>query len=261
MLLPSPLLLPRGCLLLRTLRLLLLPGLLGTLRLLLRSLLLRLLGPLLLGLLSGPGGLLLLLLLLLRLLLRPLLLRLLGPLLLWLLGGPGGLLLLRLLLRPLLLRLLGPLLLWLLGGPGGLLLRPLLLRLLGPLLLWLLSGPSGLLLLPACLLLLRLSLRTLLLCGWRTLLFRRLALFIAPLAMPRIRRDNRPEEQKHGGAADSSNELHSDVSPLRSLVPTGYSRVLPLCALAVWQRLGGFRLGLGLLHRPIRVIGRRVERR
>jgi len=156
---------------------------------------------------------------------------------------------------------LGPLLLWLLGGPGGLLLRPLLLRLLGPLLLWLLSGPSGLLLLPACLLLLRLSLRTLLLCGWRTLLFRRLALFIAPLAMPRIRRDNRPEEQKHGGAADSSNELHSDVSPLRSLVPTGYSRVLPLCALAVWQRLGGFRLGLGLLHRPIRVIGRRVERR
>src|ERR1019366_1210981 len=105
---PSPLMLPRDCLLLRTLRLLLLPGLLGTLcRLLLRLLLPRLLGPLLLRLSSGLCVLLLRLLLLLLsalrlLLLRPLLLRLWGPLLLRLLRGLR-VLLLRLALRALLL--------------------------------------------------------------------------------------------------------------------------------------------------------------
>jgi hypothetical protein len=138
MLLPSPLLLPRRCLLLRALRLLLL-GLLGTLCLLLRW---------------------------------PLLLRLLGALLL--LGG------LRVLL---LLRLLGALLL--LGGLRVLLL----LRLLGPLLLRLWSGLGALRL--------------------------RLLVFFLSACRLRIRRDNRPEEQKQGGGVDSSNELHiSDVPPL-----------------------------------------------
>ncbi len=146
MLLPSPLLLPRRCLLLRALRLLLL-GLLGTLCLLLRWPLLRLLGPLLLLRLLG------------------------GPLLL------GGLRVL------LLLRLLGALLL--LGGLRVLLL----LRLLGPLLLRLWSGLGALRL--------------------------RLLVFFLSACRLRIRRDNRPEEQKQGGGADSSNELHiSDVPPL-----------------------------------------------
>jgi hypothetical protein len=154
MLLPSPLLLPRRCLLLRALRLLLL-GLLGTLCLLLRWPLLRLLGPLLLGGLR--------VLLLLRLLGGPLLL--------------GGLRVL------LLLRLLGALLL--LGGLRVLLL----LRLLGPLLLRLWSGLGALRL--------------------------RLLVFFLSACRLRIRRDNRPEEQKQGGGADSSNELHiSDVPPL-----------------------------------------------
>ena len=100
---PSPLLLPRDCLLPSTLRWRLLPGLLGTLCLLhrLRTLLLRLLSPLLLRLslrLLGPlllkrlGWLLLLRLLGLLLLLRLLgllpLLRLLSPLLLRLLFHP-----------------------------------------------------------------------------------------------------------------------------------------------------------------------------
>jgi hypothetical protein len=119
---PSPLLLPRDCLLLGALRLL--PGRLGTLGLLRRQ-------PLLLSLRGGP--------LLLRLLSRS---GLLGPLLLRLLSrssllGP----LLRLLSRS---GLLGPLLLRLLSRSG--LLGPLLLRLLsrsgllGPLLLWLPLG-------------------------------------------------------------------------------------------------------------------------
>ena len=104
---PSPLLLPRHCLLLCTLRLLLLPGLL---RLLGSLLLLRLLGPLLLLLLS-PLRLLLLLLRLLSPLRLLSLLRLLSPLRLRLLLFLFRLLgpLLRLLL--LLFRLLGPLLL------------------------------------------------------------------------------------------------------------------------------------------------------
>jgi len=180
MLLPSPLLLPCNCLLLRTLQLLL--GLLGTLWLLLLLsglrvlLLLLLLGSLLL-LLSG-----------LRVLL---LLRLLGPLLLLLLSGLRTLLLL--------LRLLGPLLLLLLSGLCTLLL---LLRLLGPLLLLLLSGLRALLLL-------RLlgPLLLLLLSGLCALLLR-LTLFFVLLTL-RVRRDNRPEEQKQGGSASGSNELHN----------------------------------------------------
>ena len=116
---PSPLLLPRDCLLLGTLRLL--PARLGTLGLLLwRSLLLSLLGPLLLRSLPRSS------------LLGPLLWRLLswsgllGPLLWRLLSRSGlmGPLLWRLLPRS---SLLGPLLLRLLSRSG--LLRPLLLRL------------------------------------------------------------------------------------------------------------------------------------
>ena len=81
------------------------------------------------------------------------------------------------------LRLLGALLL--LGGLRVLLL----LRLLGPLLLRLWSGLGALRL--------------------------RLLVFFLSACRLRIRRDNRPEEQKQGGGADSSNELHiSDVPPL-----------------------------------------------
>jgi len=141
------------------------------------QLLLGLLGTLwLLLLLSGLRVLLLLLLLGSLLLLLSglrvllLLLRLLGPLLLLLLSGLCTLLLL--------LRLLGPLLLLLLSGLRALLL----LRLLGPLLLLLLSGLCALLL--------------------------RLTLFFVLLTL-RVRRDNRPEEQKQGGSASGSNELHN----------------------------------------------------
>ena len=178
---PPSLLLPRDCLLLGTLRLLvLLLGRLGTLcLLLLRLLLLRLLGPLLLLLrrLLGP------LLLLLRRLLSPLLLlllrRLLSPLLLLRLLCP-----LLLLLLLLLLRLLCPLLLVLRGllGPRLLLLR----GLLGPRLLLLL------LLLPF-----------------------RLALFLIALRVGRV---NRPEKQKQGSGTDHSKKLHRNRSPLISLL-------------------------------------------
>jgi hypothetical protein len=172
---PSPPLLPRHCLLLGTLRLLLLPGLLrllGPLRLSL-LLLLRLLGPLrlsLLLLLRLLGSLRLSLLLLLRLLgsLRLsllLLLRLLGPLLLLRLLGPL-----------LLLRLLGPLLL---------------LRLLGPLLLLRLLGPLRLLPTP--------------------LRFRFALLLIAL----RVRRVNRPEKHKQGSGTDHSNQLHRNRPPFK----------------------------------------------
>jgi hypothetical protein len=168
MLCPSPLLLPRNRLLLRPLRWLLLPGLLGTLRLrLLRALLSRL-GVLLLL----PARLLRLRLLLPLRLLGPLRLRLLLPRLLSSLRlGLGRL---RVLLR---LRLLGPLRLRLLSR-SCVLLR---LRLLGPLRLRLLSR--------SCVLLLRL-----------------LVLFL-PACRLGVRRDNRPEKQKQGGTR-GSNELH-----------------------------------------------------
>jgi len=85
--------------------------------------------------------------------------------------------------------LLGPLLLWLLW-----------LSLLGPLLLWLLwlslLGP----------LLLRLLWPRLL----GPLLRFRLALFFLLLVVLRVRRDNRPEEQKQGSGTGSSNILHSN---------------------------------------------------
>ena len=181
---PSPLLLPRDCLLLSTLRLLvLLLGRLGTLGLLLlwRSLLLNLRGPLLLRLLPRSS------------LLRPLLLlrllswsSLLGPLLLWRLLPWSGLL------RPLLLwrllsrsGLLGPLLLWRLWSWSGLL---------GPLLLWRLLSRSGLL----GPLLLRLPFG--------------LAFFL------RVRRVNRPEEHKQGSGTDNSNQLHPNHPPSLSLL-------------------------------------------
>jgi hypothetical protein len=160
---PSLLLLPGDRLLLRPLRLRLLPGLPGSLSGLCALLLLWLLRSLLLWLLSRLRALLRLFLLWLRLL---------GPLLLWLLSR------LRVLLRLLLLwlGLLRPLLLRLFGGLRALLLRLLLLLLglLGPLLLRLLGG-----------------LRALLLGRRRLPLFSRLAL----LFLLRVRIDNRPEKQ------------------------------------------------------------------
>jgi hypothetical protein len=248
MLCPSPLLLPRHRLLLCALRLLLLPGLLGTLCLrLLRPLPLRL-GRLRVLLWLRLLGALLLLWLLLTRLLRPLLLRLrrlrvllllrlLGALLLWLLLprllGP---LLLRLgRLRVLLLRLLGALLLWLLLprllGPLLLRLRRLrvllLLRLLGALLLRLLSR--------SCVLLLR------------------LLVLLLSARQSRVRRDNRPDKQKQGGGARCSNQLHSDGPPLRPplSVHADDQRGLPVC-----QGFRFLRFRLGLLHRPLRVVGR-----
>ena len=172
---PSPLFLPRNCLHLRTLGLLLLPSLLWTLRLLLPGLLwaLRLL---LRGLLRT-----------LRLLLRGLLwaLRLLLPGLLWALR----LLLLRLFLGSLL-------------RSGGGLRAVLFLRLL-------------LLLLRPRLRLCRLGLRPLLLCGPRRrllwlalLLFRRLGLFLFGISPLRVGRHDRPECQEQGAGKSSSNVLH-----------------------------------------------------
>jgi len=184
------------------------------------------------------------------LLLRPLLLSLLDPLLLWLL---------------LQLRLLLPLLPGLLGALSLLLL----LSLLDPLLLWWLSGLSVprlrlvLLLLSACLRSLRLSLRVLLLCGRRralllpTLLLFRLALFLVLLVVLRVRRDTRPEKQKQGCGTGSSNELHSHRPPLRSI---SGMHADDQSALTMFQRLCCLRLGPGLVHRPIRVVGRGIER-
>jgi type VI protein secretion system component VasK len=104
---------------------------------------------------------------------------------------------------------------------GPLLLRLLWLSLLGPLLLRLLSGLLLLLLCVLCLRPLRLCLRALLLCGWpRTLLWLALLLFrlgLFFLLVLRVRRDNRPEKHKQGSGTDSSKELHSKLSPLRSL--------------------------------------------
>jgi hypothetical protein len=170
--------LPRDCLLLCTLRLLLLLGLTGTLH---------------------PPGLLSLLD---TLLLRLLLLDLLDPLLMWLLTGLCVLLLWSALL--------------LLSALCLLLLRPLLLDLLDPLLMWLLSGLSVPLLRLVLLLLSArlLSLWTLLLRGCRralplpTLLLFRLALFFALLVVLRVHRDNRPEKHKQGCSTASSNKLH-----------------------------------------------------
>jgi len=217
MLCPSPLLLPRHRLLLCALRLLLLPGLLGTLCLrLLRPLPLRL-GRLRVLLWLRLLGALLLLWLLLTRLLRPLLLRL------------------RRLRVLLLLRLLGALLLWLLLPRllGPLLLRLgrlrvlLLLRLLGTLLLRLLSR--------SCVLLLR------------------LLVLLLSARQSRVRRDNRPDKQKQGGGARCSNQLHSDGPPLRPplSVHADDQRGLPVC-----QGFRFLRFRLGLLHRPLRVVGR-----
>ena len=189
---PSAPLLPRDCLLLRTLRLLL-TGLFGTLFLLLRlrPLLLSLLDPLRLLLLPGLLGTL-------YLLLRPGCLSLLGLLLL--VNG------LRLLLLP---RLLPDLLCLLLRPRGMCLLGPL--RLLSGLCVLLLLRPL-LRLLRANLPLLRLRLRTLLLCGWPRgrlrfrLMLLRPCLFLILLLCPG--RDHRPEKHKRGSGSDNSNELH-----------------------------------------------------
>ena len=209
------------------------------------------------GAVSCPSPLLLprdgLLLGTLRLLLLPGLLRLLGPLLLLLLRLLSPLLLL------LLLRLLSPLLLLLLLGLLGPLLLLLWLRLLGPLLLLLfllrLLGSLLLLLLLRLLgPLLRLLLLLLLLLRWPTLLPLRLAFLLIAL---RVRRVNRPEEHKQGSSTDNSNKLHANRPPLTSLLGMHADGQ---CALTMFRRLGCFRLGLGLVHRPIRVVGRSIER-
>jgi len=164
-----------------------------------------------------------------------LLLRLLSPLLLLRLLSP--LLLLRLLSPLLLLRLLSPLLLLRFLGP-------LLLRLLSPLLLLRFLGP-------------------LLLRGWRralllpALLLFSLALFLILLVALRICRDHRPEKQKHHSGTGSSNALHSNHPPLRSLLGT---HAVDQSASTTFYHLCGLRLGPSLVHRPIRVVGRRVER-
>jgi len=138
--------------------------------------------------------------------------------------------LLRLRLRPLRLGLLRPLLRLLSGLRVRLLrlrLRPLRLRLLGPLL-RLLS-----------------RLRVLLLCGWRAPFFFLLGGY------------NRPEKQEQGGGAGNSNELHDNPLPFSSqsgMHADGQS------ALTMLQHLGCFRLGFGPVHRPVRVVGRSVER-
>ena len=136
---------------------------------------------------------------------------------------------LRSLLGTLCLLLLRPLLRSLLGTLCLLLLRPLLLSLLGTLLLRLPSRLSTplilwlhLSLLLARLGLLRLSLRLLVLCGWRssfwpTLLLFRLALSFILLVALRVRWDYRSEEQKESGGTGSSNELHDNGLPLTSL--------------------------------------------
>jgi hypothetical protein len=141
---------------------------------------------------------------------------------------------LRLLLLPgllgtLCLLLLRPLLLSLLGTLRLLLLRPLILSLSGTLLLRLASRLSTLLLLwlhlPLLLVrlgLLRLSLRLLVLCGWRSflwpmLLLFRLALSFILLVALRVRWDSRSEKQKESGGTGSSNELHDNGLPLTSL--------------------------------------------
>jgi hypothetical protein len=226
---PGALLLPGDGLLPRTLRSLLLPGLLGSLCLLLRllnPLLLRLLGPLLLLRLLG------LLLPLLRLLGLLPLLRLLGPLLL-----------LRLL-SPLLLRLL---LLGLLGALSLLLLLLLLLRLLSPLLLLRLLGLSlsALFLRGGC------SLLSL------TLLRFRFSLLILLLVLLRVRWNNRPEKQTQGSGTSNANELHCNLPPLNLLLGVHAD---DQSALTMRQRFRCLRLGLGLVHGPIRVVGGRVER-
>jgi hypothetical protein len=198
---PSPLLLPRDCLLPRTLRLLLLPGLLGTLCLLLLRL--------------DP-------LLLLRLLGTLLRLRLLGPL-----------------------RLLSPL------------------RLLGLLPLLGLLGLLPLLGLLDPLLLLRLLSSLLLLCGWRcsllslTVLRFGLPPLIILLVLLRVRWGQGSKKQKQGSGTCNSNELHGNHPPLNSLLGM---QADDQSALTMFQRLCGLRLGPGLVHRPIRVVGRRVDR-
>jgi hypothetical protein len=217
-------------------------------------LLLRLFRPLLPGLL-GAWSLLLLpsLLDLLRLLLR---LRLFHPLLPGLLGALSLLLLpslLDLLLLRLLLRLFRPLLPGLLGARSLLLLS-----FLDPLLPRLLSGLFlPLLLLAACLRLLRLALRALLLLSRLLLLLPILApfglvlSFVLPVLL-RVRRHNRSEKQEQGGATGRSNELHTHRPPLRSL---SGMHADDQSALAMFRRL---RPGSGLVHRPIRVVGRRA---
>jgi len=202
---PSPLLLPRDCLLLATLRLL--PGRLGTSGLLLR---------------------------------RPLLLMLLNPLLLWLplLRGLLGLPLLRLLFWSSLLGL--PLLRLLFGS----LLRPLLLRLLSRSLLGLplLRLLFGSLL---RLLLLRLLSRSLLGLPLLRLLSRSLLgplLLRLPLSFAffflRVGRVNRPQQHEQDANADHSNQLHRNRSPLISLLSVhADDQSAPIDVPTPWHRL------------------------
>jgi hypothetical protein len=211
---PSPLLLPLNRLLLRTLGLLLLVSLLGTLRRLLPGLL-RTLRRLLPGLLGT---------------LRRLLPGLLGTLRRLLPGLLGTLCRLLPGLLSTLCRLLPGLLGTLCRLLPGLLrtlsllrtLRLLLLRLFLGSLLWSCSGLRALLFLRLSLLLRRprlrlwsLCLRALLLCGPRRrllwpalLLFRRLGLFFFGISPLRVGRNNRPECQEQGAGKGSSNVLH-----------------------------------------------------
>ena len=145
----------------------------------------------------------------------------------------------------------------------------LLLSLLDPLLLLrLLSGLSMpllllvLLLLSVHLLLLWPSLRVLLLCRRRSFLVLvltlfRLALFFALLVALSVRWDNRPQKQKQGGATGSSYKLHRNRPLLRSLLELHAD---DQSVSMMFQRLSCLRLGSGLVHRSVRVVGRRVER-
>jgi hypothetical protein len=103
------------------------------------------------------------------------------------------------------------------------------LRLLGPLLLLLLRGLRVLLL----------SLRLL-----GPLLLRLLLLFLSA-SLPRVHRDNRPEKQKQGSSTGNSNELHSNLPPLKS--PLGV-HADDQSASTMFHCLCRFRLGPRPVH-------------
>ena len=169
-----------------------------------------------------------------------------------LLGGGGvvsWLLLLLLALDDLRLLLHGPRLLWLLLGALLLLLLGgpiLLLLLLGALLLLLLSGLGLLLLLLGVLLLL---------CG--------LGLLFLFVLLGTDRSSSCEKQEQHcRGSFDRWNTFHVGHLPPNREHFIGHRAGLKsaLRRQSVFRSFGGFSLGLGLVHRSIRVVGRRVDR-
>ena len=142
--------------------------------------------------------------------------------------------------------LLGALLLLLLGGPI--------------LLLLLLSG-SGLLLLPLLLLLSGLGLLLLLL-GVLLLLCGLGLLFLFVLLGTDRSSSCEKQEQHCRGSFDRWNTFHVGHLPPNREHFIGHRAGLKsaLRRQSVFRSFGGFSLGLGLVHRSIRVVGRRVDR-